>query len=327
MIMQSFRLFGLNSTREYAQRISEAIEVPLSKHVEHYFEDHEPYVRSEVNVRGCDVYVVQSLYSDKDESVADKFLKLLYFAGSLRDASARRITAVIPYLAFSRQDRKTESRAPIMTKYSAELLEAAGCDRLLTMDVHNLSAFQNAFRIQTDNLEAKNLIADYIAEHIDEPEDLVILSPDSGGMSRARRFRNSLNSRLGVDLGLAYLDKSHTGQIIQGHQIVGDVRGKRVIVLDDMISGGSTIRECDTAIMASGGQLWGACCTHALFVGKANENLAKIPRVVVCDTAMCEWRLSEEVRKKVHVISTGRMFGQAIRRTFEEGGSISDLLK
>jgi ribose-phosphate pyrophosphokinase len=326
----NFRLFGLNASKEFAKGVADYLDVELSKHVEEYFADHENYLRSEVNVRDCDVFVIQSLYHESEESVADKFVKLLCFIGSLRDASARRITAVVPYLAFSRQDRKTESRAPITTKYVAKLIEAAGADRLLTMDVHNLSAFQNAFRIQTDNLEAKNLIADYVMVRLAETktplEDLVVLSPDSGGMGRAKRFRNALVKRLEHDVGLAYLDKTHEGKLIQGQEIIGHVKDKYVIIIDDMISSGSTLVECNRALKANGGQLWAACATHGLFVGRVNENLSSIDCVIITDTIM-PYRLDEANMKKLHVIPTSRMFGQAIRRTHEEGGSISDLLK
>lgn len=328
----NFRLFGLNATKEYAKEVAVHLDIELSKHVEEYFADHEAYLRSDVNVRDCDVYVIQSLYNGPDESLADKLTKMLFFIGSLRDASVRRVTAVIPYLAFQRQDRKTESRAPITTKYLAKQLEGAGADRLLTMDVHNLSAFQNSFRIQTDALEAKNLLADYIFEKLVEAEingrrvdDLVILSPDSGGMGRAKRFRQSLIRRLDQDVGMAYLDKTHQGKVIQGHEIIGDVTHKNVIIIDDMISSGATLVECDKAIKKNDGKLWAAVATHGLFVGRVNENLSSIDNIIVCDTIRAS--LNEANMKKLHIISTARMFAQAIRRTHEEGGSISDLLK
>lgn len=323
----NIRIFGLDATREYAQQVVEHLDIELSKHSEEYFADKEPLVMSEVNVRNCDVYVIQSLYTDEKETVAEKLVKLLFFVGSLKDASVRRITCVVPYLAYQRQDRKTASRAPITTKYLAKQIEAAGADRLLTMDVHNLSAFQNSFRIQTDALEAKNLLADFIAEKLNEsPQtDLVVLSPDSGGMGRAKRFRQSLSKRLKQDVGLAYLDKSHQGKVIQGHEIIGDVTHKHVIIIDDMISSGATLVECDKAIKKNEGKLWVSCATHGLFVGRVNENLSSIDNIIVCDTI--KPKLNEENMKKLHIISTARMFGQAIRRTHEEGGSISDLLK
>lgn len=323
----NFRLFGLNATKAFAESVANNLDVSLSKHIEDYFADRECYLRSDVNVRDCDVYVIQSLYTDQKESVSDKLVKLLCFIGSLKDASARRITAVIPYLAFQRADRKVESREPITTKYIAQAFEAIGTNRLLTMDVHNLSAFQNAFRIPADNLEAKNLIADYVAEKITPKDNIVALSPDSGGMGRVKRFRKALSDRLKTDVGLAYLDKTHHGKLIQGHEIIGEVKGKTVVILDDMISSGATLVECSKAVEANGGILWAAGATHGLFVGKVNENLSSLDHVIITDTINPVGRLNEQNMAKLHVISTARMFGQAIRRTHEEGGSISDLLK
>lgn len=333
----TFRLFGLNDSREFSGRVSEFLDVPLSKHVEFYFDDKEPYLRSDVNVRGCDVYVIQSLYSDEKESVSEKFAKLLFFIGSLVDASARRITAVVPYLGFSRQDRKTESRAPITAKYVAILLESVGCNRLVTMDVHNLSAFQNGFRIQTDTLEAKNLLADYVSDNIKlslsdgndsiDPaaalKNLVVLSPDAGGMTRAMRFRKSLGKKLGTDVGLSYLDKVRTFDKVEGFNIIGDVEKKDVVIVDDIISTGGTLKECKRAVEKNGGSVWGACATHGLFVGEAINNLEDFERIIVTDT-VAPFRF--ERCSNLKIISTSRMFSQAIRRTHEEGGSISDLL-
>jgi ribose-phosphate pyrophosphokinase len=219
------------------------------------------------------------------------------------------------------------------------------------MDVHNLSALQNAFRIPTDNLEAKNLMADFLCgvdagdgeeggpqevdNHIpdpliDEPNDLVVLAPDSGGMGRAKRFRNALEKRLqqSNQIGVVYLDKERVhGNEVRASEIVGNVKGKRVIILDDMISSGQTIRVCAQSVVDHGGELWGVCATHGLFVGDARENLKGLPRLVITDTIR-PFRLdATEWDNRLFVIPTTMMFAQAIRRTHEEGGSISDLLK
>ena len=211
--------------------------------------------------------------------------------------------------------------------------------RVLTMDAHNLSAFQNAFRIPTDNLEAKNLLADYLCgcdsgrhaggepqpveDRVDQPlcdlpwDDggLSVLAPDSGGMGRARRFRNALETRLQTKnaIGVAYLDKERVdGDTVRGTSVVGDVAGKRVIVLDDMISSGGTVRLCADAVERHGGEVFAVCATHGLFVGKAAENLAGIPRVVITDTIR-PFRLDgTPVAGNLHVIPTAKMFGSAL---------------
>ncbi len=352
--VHNFRLFGLDGSKTYADRVADHLDVPRSRHVETFFEDRETYARSSVNVRGCDVYVITSLCADPEQSVPEKLVKLLFFAGSLKDASAKRVAVVCPYLGYARQDRKTESRAPISIKYLAQCLEGVGVSRVLTMDVHNLSAFQNAFRIPTDNLEAKNLLADYLCgvdagrnpsgtpksvpDHLPNPlrddrcDDgpLAVLAPDSGGMGRARRFRNALEARLQTKnaIAVAYLDKERVdGGTVRGNTVVGDVTGKRVIVLDDMIASGGTIRLCADAIERHGGQVFAACATHGLFVGKAAENLARVPRIVITDTIRPFRLETTPAADRLHVIPTAKMFGSALRRTHEEGGSISDLLE
>lgn len=328
-MMNSFRLFGMDGTKDFSTQVAYHLDSELHKHHEEYFADHECYVRSDVNVRNCDCYVIQSLYSDAKETVADKFTKLLFFIASLKDASARRVTAVIPYLAFARQDRKTESRAPITARYVAQLLESVTTDRVLTIDAHNLSAEQCSFRIPIDNLEAKNILADYVASQAiirEQSSRLVCLSPDSGGAGRTKRFRHALSARLGIPIKTVYLDKTHDGKIIEGEAIAGDVKNKLVVVIDDMVSSAATLVECNKAIKAQGGELWAGCATHPLFVGRINENLSSIDKVIVTDTIKPH-RLTPESARKVHIISVARLFASAIRRTHDEGGSISDLLK
>ncbi len=349
--MNNFRLFGMEGSNRYSKKVAQFLDIPLSNHIEHYFDDKEAYIRSDVNVRGSDVYIVCSLYSDEKESVGEKLAKLLFFVGSLVDASARRITVIAPYLAYARQDRKTESRAPISIKYFAQCLEAMGVNRVLTMDVHNLSAFQNAFRIPTDNLESKNLLADFlcgvdsgidnngipqIVEYsipdplIEMKEPIVVLAPDSGGMGRAKRFRDSLEKRLKRvnGIGVVYLDKERiSGKKVRGSKIVGNVNKKQVIILDDLISSGSTVSVAAKAVQKHGGKVWGVCATHGLFVGGSNKHLKNIPRVIVTDTIRPFRIKGKKLKNRLFVIPTSRMFAQAIRRTHEEGGSISDLLK
>lgn len=329
----SFRLFGMNATKTYANKVAEHLNVQLSKHNEYYFTDKESYIKSEVNVRNCDVYIIQSLYNSPEETIAEKFTKLLFFVGSLKDASAKRITAVVPYLGYSRQDRKTESRAPITTKYIAQLLEAVGLDRLLTMDVHNLAAFQNAFRIPVDNLEGKNLFADHFMKTMSQKDNLCILATDSGDMDRARKFRDACSKKMGIEIDIAYVDKSHIGNIIRSNEIIGDIEGKTIVAIDDMISSGKTLYECDKVVdkknytLNNKAEFWGAYGTHGLLVGKVNENLEPLKNIIITDTIENFGTLNSDSLKKITVLSTASIFGEAIKRIHEEGGSISDLLK
>jgi ribose-phosphate pyrophosphokinase len=328
------KIFGLDSSRDYAAKVAAEVGVPLSNKVEDYFEDGEATLRSEVNVRGQDVYVVGSLHTCEKERVADKIVKMLMFIGSLRDASARRITAVVPYLAYQRQDRKTVSRAPIVTKYLAKWLQSVQLDRLLTIDTHSLQALQNSFdKTITDHLEAKRLLATYVAENITNPDRISVMSADISAMNRARLFRNVLASIFvarrvlppDFEIPLCVMDKTHVGRVIEGHMIVGDVKNRDVIIVDDMIASAKTMAEARKGVLDNQGRVWGACATHGLFVGKANENLAGFDRIIVSDSVRAGYRLNPQNAQKLVTISTAKLFADAIKRINEEG-SISDLL-
>ena len=340
-MMQNLRIFGLNGSKPYAIKVARQLDANLAAHTEKYFDDDESYIKSDTNVRDCDVYIIAGLYSDEKQKINEKLVNLLWFIGSLRDASARRVTAVIPYFGYARQDRKTKSREPITTKYMAMCFEAVGVDRLLTIDIHNLSAFQNSFRIPVDNLDPVRLFLDYICcsadsndplEHIDDPvnqyaDNLVVLSPDIGGMSRCGILQSALQKRLGVDIPLAIFDKRRSEGKVLGSRIIGDVKDKHVIIFDDMIASGSTAAKAADAVETAGGHLYAFYATHGLFTGNAYENLSKVKRVIVADT-IPPWRTKgQNWGNRLFSVPTTRLVAQAIRRTHEEGGSISDLLK
>jgi ribose-phosphate pyrophosphokinase len=322
------------------------------------------------NVRGHKVFVIQSLYSDDfavsstrlnnvakeflsgrdpactstvtdfakyvldrdGETVADKFMKLCILCGALRDASAYEVTVIVPYLAWARQDRKTESRAPIITKYVAMMLEAVGVRRALFIDVHNLSAIQNAFRIPTDNLETKNLHARFCAEELKRAgsKKVRVLTPDAGGLSRAVRFRNALARLLGAayedDIEIGIFDKVREKGRVIGGRIIGDMADADVVAYDDMISTGGTMHKACKTTLESGGRLFAICAAHGLFCGKANEVLADYDtRLVVADTVE-PFRLDAANQGKLHVIDTTKMVADAVMRIHSGTGSISELL-
>jgi ribose-phosphate pyrophosphokinase len=181
--MKEMKIFALNATKAFGEQVAANLKMKLSEHEEYSFEDGECYCASLENVRGKDVFVVQSVYDDNEESVHSKLMKTFIFLGALRDASVKRVTVVLPYIG-GRQDRKTASRAPITTKYIARLFKAMWVDRILALDVHNPTAIQNAYAIPTDLLEAKNLFATKVAEMMRarEEREVVIVSPDSGGL-------------------------------------------------------------------------------------------------------------------------------------------------
>jgi ribose-phosphate pyrophosphokinase len=339
-----FRIFGLDATQDYAAKVASHLDVSLSPITEKYHDDGEPYVKSGPehsdstagNVRGHDVFVIQSLYSDEKESISDKMMKLCIFCGSLKDASSHEVIPIIPHLGWARQDRKTESRAPIATKYIARMLESVGISRVLLFDAHNLAAEQNAFNVPIDNLEAKNIIADWCASNLiseSRIRKLKVLSPDSGALGRCERFRNSLLKRLrdkGVmldDIEIVIFDKLRIKGQVRGGRIIGDVEDADVIAFDDMISTGSTMEKATRAVEDNGGRVWAICATHGLFCGRANEVFDRLDTKVVVTDTIKPFRLSEENKRKLHVVDTTKMVADAVRRIHSGTGSISELLR
>jgi ribose-phosphate pyrophosphokinase len=320
-------LFALNSSRDLGDRIGRNLGMALSAHEERDFEDGEHKARPLVNVRNRDVFVVQSLYSDAQQSVNDKLCRLLFFLGALHDASAERLTAVIPYLCYARKDRKTKSRDPVTSRYIACLLEAVGTDRVVTLDVHNLAAFQNAARNHTDHLEAKKLFVDYFVPRLQQDE-VVVVSPDVGGIKRAEDFRQALSRALNREIPSAFMEKYRSAGVVSGAAVVGDVADKTAIIIDDLISSGTTLARAAEACQERGAHTIYAAASHGVFVGKASKVLAHpaLERVVITDT-IPPFRLDPELlRAKVVVLETAPLFAAAIQR-IHTGGSIVDLLE
>jgi len=325
----SLQLFSLEAGHELGKNVSEKLGVPVSPHEERVFEDGEHKARPLVSVRGNDVFVIESLYGDSGHSVNDKLARLLFFLGALRDASAGRITAVVPYLAYARKDRKTKPRDPVTTRYVAALFEAVGTDRILVMDVHNPAAYQNAFRCGSDHLEARPLFVRHFASRAEiGKEDLVVLSPDAGGVKRAESFRQHLERVLGTGIGNAFMEKRRSGGVVSGETLVGSVESRTVIVIDDLISTGTTLLRAAEASRKLGARKVLAAATHGLFVGDANRVLAEpaVDEILITDTVppfRLDPRLLEE---KVRVLDASELFAQAIAR-IHGGGSLVELLE
>lgn len=269
-------IFALNESRDLAGKIAAHLDLELAEHEERNFEDGEHKIRSLVNIRGKDVFVIQSLYSDFDLSTNDKLCRLLFFIGALKDAAAERVTVVLPYLCYSRKDRKTKSRDPITTRYIAQLFESMGVDRVVTLDVHNPVAFQNAFRCPTEHLEGHHLMADHFKK-ISDNRALVVVSPDIGGAKRVEKFRQVLSRQLRREIGSAFLEKYRSAGEVSGEAIVGEVEGKIAIILDDLISTGGTLVRAARTCLREGAKEIHALATHGIFVGDADQVLADEP--------------------------------------------------
>jgi ribose-phosphate pyrophosphokinase len=266
-------LFALAGSTDYGRRVSRRLELPLDSLEERDFEDGEHKSRSLVEVRRRDVFVIHALYGDDQQSGNDKLCRLLFFIGALKEAGAKRVTAVVPYLCYARKDRQTKQRDPVITKYVARLFEAVGADAVITVDVHNLAAYQNAFRCHTDHLEARPLFVDHFASLLRD-DQVTVVSPDIGGTKRAEEFRRDLGTRLSHEPTPAFVEKRRSGGVVSGGALVGDVRGRTAIIIDDLISTGTTLRRAAQACRDAGAKHVYAAATHGLFIGKAAEIVA-----------------------------------------------------
>jgi len=320
------KLFALNRSQDFGQQVAASMGISLSKHEERDFEDGEHKARPLVSVRNSDTFVIHSLHGDEEQSVNDKLIRLLFFLGALKDAGANQLTAVIPYLCYARKDRQTKSRDPLSTRYVAGLLESAGVDRVVTLDVHNLSAYQNAFRCRTEHLEAKKLFLGHFIPFILDDE-VVVVSPDVGGIKRAEQFREALQEKLGRPVGSAFMEKKRSAGVVSGEAVVGDVQDRIAIIIDDLIASGGTIARTVKACHQRGASRIFAAASHGPFAAAADSNLAQpeLERLVITDT-IPPFRLhSEATCAKLKVLSASPLFGAAIER-IHSGGSIVDLL-
>ena len=313
MTASGIELFALNASKDIGEKISDALEIPLSAHEEREFEDGEHKARPLATVRGRDAFVVQSLYADNKASANDKLCRLLFFIGALKDAGAARVTVIAPYLCYARKDQKSKFQDPVTTRYVAAMFEAVGADEVVTIDVHNRAAYQNAFRIRTDLLEAEPLFVDYFAKLL-KGKDVVVVSPDMGGVKRAATFGQALGKRLRREPGFAVMEKYRSEGVVSGSTLAGNVQDKAAVILDDIIGTGTTMARAASACQERGAKAVYLAATHGLFL-PGSEALLKnkaIQKIVVTDTVP-PFRLSgKKVAEKVEVLSTARLFADII---------------
>lgn len=309
--MSEIKLLSGIASRKLMEDIARYLEVVPAESIVSRFSDGEIRVQILENVRGDDVFIVQST-----QPPADNLMELLLLIDAARRASASRVTAVIPYFGYARQDRKDQPRVPISSKLVANLIERAGADRVLTVDLH-ADQIQGFFDIPVDNLYATPIFREYFG-HLD-PERYVIVSPDIGSIKRARHMANKLGN-----LPIALVDKRrpspNRAEVIN---IVGDVSGKDLLIVDDIIDTGSTLCEAAKALKDKGANLIRAAATHGLFSGNAGEKIdqAPIDEVVITDTLTVE---EEKKPGKLKILGIANLLGEAIRRIHEER-SVSSL--
>jgi ribose-phosphate pyrophosphokinase len=313
--MSAFALFALRDSRDLGEAVASRLGCALAPHEERDFEDGEHKTRPLASVRDGDVYVLTSLHGEPGRSVNDKLCRLLFFLGALRDAGAARLTAVVPYLCYARKDRRTKERDPITTRYVATLFEAMGTQRLATVDVHNLAAFENAFGIPTLHLEARELFVDALASQL-AGSPLAVVSPDAGGYKRAEALRRALTA-IGDEPTLGFVEKRRSEGVVSGEELFGDVAGRTVLLVDDLIASGGTLARAARRCRAHGAVRVWAVATHGAFVDGARALFAEpaLERVVVTDTvAPAHFPLAERATGRLRVLPVAGLLAAAVRR-------------
>ena len=304
---KNIKIFTGNSNPDLAKEIADILGVPVGDAEVGIFSDGEISVNINETVRGADVFVVQSTC----EPVNDNLMELLILIDAFKRASAGRITAVIPYYGYARQDRKAKARDPITAKLVANLITSAGADRVLTMDLH-ASQIQGYFDIPLDHLLGVPILSKYFQEMNFNEEEIVVVSPDLGSVTRARKVADRLHAPIAI------IDKRRPkANVCEVMNVIGDIKDKTVILVDDMIDTAGTITNGANALMDLGAKEVYACCTHAVLSGPAVERIQKsaIKELVTLNTV----RISEEKRlDKIKVLSVAPIFAEAIKRIYED---------
>jgi ribose-phosphate pyrophosphokinase len=310
---EGIKFFTGNAHKNLAREIAIYLGIDVGDATVTRFSDGEISVHIHENVRGCDVFVLQPTCMP----VNHHLMELLLMVDALKRASANRITAVIPYYGYARQDRKVQPRVPISAKLVADLITAAGTNRILTMDLH-AAQIQGFFNIPVDNLYASPVLLDYVEEKYDSRE-LVIVSPDAGGVERARSFAKKL------ECSIAIIDKRReVANVSQLMNVIGDVQGKDAIILDDMVDTGGTTIQAVAALKERGAKKVIAACTHAVLSGNSVEkvNGSVLEELIVTNTIALDSK--KEQCEKLTILSIAPLIGEAIKRIHEES-SISSL--
>ena len=301
------KIFTLNSNKELAEEIAKEVGVPLGKSTVTRFSDGEVQINIEESIRGCDVFIVQSTSGPVNEHI----MELLIMLDALKRASARTISVVIPYYGYARQDRKARAREPITAKLVADLLTTAGATRAIVLDLH-APQIQGFFNIPIDHLVAAPILSDYFLGKNFDPAELVIVSPDHGGVTRARKMADRLKAPIAI------IDKRRPRpNVAEVMNIVGNVEGKTAILIDDIIDTAGTISIAAAALMESGAKEVYACCTHPVLSGPAIERIdnSYIKELVITNSIQLA---DDKTSPKIKELSVAKLLGDAIVRVFEE---------
>jgi len=310
--MEDFIIFSGNSNPALSKKVCSYLNVALGGEKVKRFSDGEIQIEIDENVRSRDVFVIQSTCSPVNENLVE----LLLMLDALKRASAARITAVIPYYGYARQDKKVAPRVPISAKLVADMLTIAGASRIITLDLH-AGQIQGFFDIPVDNLFAAPVLIEHIRNNFNN--DLVIVSPDAGGVERARAFAKRLNA------GLAIIDKRRDApNEAKAMAVVGDVAGKVVVILDDMVDTAGTLVEAAGAIIKNGAREVYAVCAHPVLSGPSIERIENSPLKALVVTDTIPLRENASSCRKIKVLSISELIGEAIIRSFK-GDSVTSL--
>lgn len=320
-------LFAPQAGRGLAEAVARELGLELSPLEEREFEDGEHKSRPLSSVRGRDVYLIQSLHGGAEGSVNDRLVRLLFLIQNLKDHGAARVTAVLPYLAYARKDRRTQPRDPVNSRSLAQLFEAVGTDRVLTLDVHNPAAYQNAFRIPAEHLEARPLFATHFAPQL-AGQDVVVVSPDVGGVKRAEALRETLMRLMARPVGSAFVEKYRARGEVWGEAVVGEISDRVALILDDLVASGTTLVRAARACRAQGARRVLAAATHGVFSPAAATTLAEstLERLVITDSVWPPRALPPAIASRVTVLEIAPLLAEAIRR-LATGGILTALLE
>ena len=308
-------LYSLDPECALAAALSAELGQPIAKHEERRFEDGECKLRPLSDPRGEDAYVLLGLQGGPVDSPHDKLARLLMFIATLREHGASRVTALIPYLAYARKDQRTKPFDPVGLRYVAQMFECVGTDQVIALEVHNVAAFQNAFRCTTVHLDAHAAFDAILSGLVEGP--LAVASPDPGGVKRALLWRESLQARLAGPVGFAMIDKRRSaGVVTSANLLAGDVTGATVLLIDDLVASGETMHRAAAALRDGGARRVVAFAAHGLFTGRADERFGSplFDGVVVTDSVP-PWRLHADsgARARLHVASAAPLFANAVR--------------
>jgi len=307
------KLITGNATPELAKKVSEYLKIPLTETTVSTFSDGEIMVQIKENVRGSDAFVIQSTCTPVNHNI----MELLLIIDALKRASARRITAVIPYYGYARQDRKAQPRVPISAKLVANLIAVAGANRVLSIDLH-AGQIQGFFDIPVDHLYATPVILEYLKNN-NLLDNIIVVSPDAGGVERARAFAKKINAALSI------IDKRRDApNVSKVMHVIGDVKGKDALIIDDMIDTAGTVVQAAQALKENGARRVFAACTHPVLSGPAIDRLSNsfIEELIVTDTIPAEDK--KKLCPKIKILTVAHLLGEAIKRIHEET-SISSL--